>query len=281
MSTHKYFLFPTIVLMTFFTNVKDIHSEETSGLDYTAYSELLKTYVDDKGFVDYQGLKADQEKFDDFLQEMNTVKESDFNQWTMEDQIAYWINAYNVFTLKAIIDHYPIKAGWLTSLTYPKNSIRQISGVWDELQFNAMGKQITLNAIEHEILRVKFNEPRIHVAIVCASIGCPPLRNEPFTGENLNAQLDDQSKRFAAHPQNFRIDRESGYVYVSAIFKWFGEDFIQTYNTDKKFNHLSAQERAIIHYLYEYIDEKDQHYLDTNIFNISYNSYDWTLNEQR
>lgn len=280
MSIHKYLLIHTILIITFLTCIQKNHTEEASSIDYSVYAELLKTYVDNNGLVDYKGLKADQSKLDSFLQDMNAVKESDFKQWEEKDQIAYWINAYNAFTLKAIIDHYPIKAGWLTSLTYPKNSIRQISGVWDNLTFGALGKPITLNAIEHEILRVKFNEPRIHVAIVCASIGCPPLRNEPFTGKKLNQQLADQSQKFTANPHNFRIDRENGRVYLSAIFNWFGEDFIMAYNTDSKFKFLSEQERSVMNYVYQYLSEMDQKYLDNNMFNVSYRSYDWTLNEQ-
>lgn len=256
------------------------YADETGRMDYSIYQTLLSQYVDDDGLVDYQGLQEDQDRFETFLQEMSTVTKQEYEQWKEADQTAYWINAYNAFTLKAILDHYPIKAGWLTSLTYPKNSIRHISGVWDTLKFNAMGKPLTLDEIEHKILRVQFNEPRIHVAIVCASIGCPTLRNEPFTGAQLEEQLVDQTKRFLSNPQNFRIDKENHTVYLSSIFSWFGEDFINKHGNTPNYQHLNKTEHAIISFISNYISDEDQYYLLKNKFSISYTKYDWALNEQ-
>jgi hypothetical protein len=256
------------------------YSFSERGMDYSAYQNLLAKYVDDKGLVNYKGLKEDQAQFKSFLVDINAVTEEDYNQWNEADQTAYWINAYNAFTLQAIIDHYPIKAGWLSSLTYPKNSIRQIAGVWDELKFDAMGKQVTLDEIEHQILRVEFDEPRIHVAIVCASIGCPPLRNEAFTGEKLEEQLVDQSKRFLANPQNFRIGQDTNTVYLSSIFSWFGDDFINQYGETTNFQHLNQTEQAVIHFIFNSVSKSQQEYLENNKFTISYTDYNWTLNEQ-
>src|SRR3990172_4988462 len=116
---------------------------------YENYAHVLRTYIDDRGMVDYKNLQQGRDK----------------------KRIAFWINSYNALTLEAILNHYPIRPSVLKSLVYPQNSIRQIPGVWDELQFSVVGRAVTLNQIEHEFLRKEFNEPRIHFALVCASKG--------------------------------------------------------------------------------------------------------------
>ncbi len=249
-------------------------------MDYSLYAELLDQYVNSKGFVDYKGLKTDHDQLQKAVNTFNEVTESQYQSWDEPTQIAYWSNAYNIFTLKAIVDHYPIKAGWISGLRFPKNSIRQISGVWDKLKWGAMGKQVTLSEIEHEILRVKFTEPRIHFAINCASVSCPPLRNEPFYGPKLEEQLADQTKRFLSNPHNFRVDREDDYVYLSSILSWFGEDFKKTNATQGKYSHLGAAEHAVIDFITGYVAEEDKNYLKTKKYSISYTDYDWSLNEQ-
>ena len=143
----------------------------------------------------------------------------------------------------------------MVGLAYPKSSIQQIPGRWDKVQWLVMGQKLTLDRIEHAILRGgdpalvatygPFHEPRIHLALVCAAMGCPPLRNEPYAGERLDAQLDDQVRRFLRNPQKFRIDRGNGRVYLSSIFKWFGGDFIKKYGAGEKFAGHSDAERAV------------------------------------
>jgi hypothetical protein len=119
------------------------------------------------------------------------------------------------------------------------------------------------------------------MALVCAALGCPILRNEPFTGDKLDSQLDDQTKRFLKDPEKFRIDRKGGRVYLSSIFKWFGEDFTKTYGTDKKFHKFDDTERAVLNFLAGYLGADDREYLEKGDFSIKYLSYDWTLNENR
>ncbi len=195
-------------------------------------------------------------------------------------KVALWTNAYNALTLKAIIDHYPIKPGLISGIAYPDDSIRQIPGVWDRLEFLVMDRRVTLNEIEHEILRPQFNEPRIHVALGCAAMGCPPLRPEPFTGERLDEQLDDQTRRFLGNPRQFRIDRERGVVYLSSIFQWFGEDFIPTYAPQEGFAGHSDKERTSLNFVSGYLPPEQAEYLRTGDYRIEYLDYDWSLNEQ-
>jgi len=247
---------------------------------YDPYADLLGKYVDERGLVDYQGLKADRGALDAFAGSLARLSTREYGRWNESQRVAFWINAYNALTLVAILEHYPIKASFAGSLLFPKNSIRQIPGVWDKLQFVVMGKPMTLDDIEHRTLRKEFDEPRIHVALVCAAMGCPPLLNEPFVGERLDAQLDGQARRFLNNRKRFRIDREQGRVYLSPIFKWFGKDFVKSYGTDDKFSGHSEAQRAVLNFVSKYLSEEDRTYLSTGKFSIGYLDYGWSLNEQ-
>jgi hypothetical protein len=244
------------------------------------FAAVLKTYVNQQGMVNYRGLKSNRGKLVSFAAAIDALSPDVYRKWSEKEKIAFWINAYNALTLKAIIDHYPIKAGFFKALAYPRNSIRQIPGVWDKLRFSVMGREMTLDEIEHATLRKEFNEPRIHLALVCAAMGCPPLRNEPYAGEKLDQQLDDQARHFLANPRKFAINPSQGKVYLSPIFKWFGGDFVKTYGTDKEFAGFSPAERAVLNFIVKYVNERDREFLLRGAYSISYLDYDWSLNEQ-
>jgi len=256
-------------------------SSAAAAFSYDNYDKVLKTYVDDRGMVDYKGLKANRGPLDEFTASLSRLDPKVFDSWTDEEKIAFLINAYNALTLKAIVDHYPIEASLLKSLVYPKNSIRQIPGVWDKLTFRFMGRDMTLDGIEHGTLRANFNEPRIHVALVCAAKGCPPLRNEPYVGPKLDAQLDDQAAKFVKDRGKFRIDRDNNKVCLSSIFDWFGDDFVKTYGTDKEFSRFAEKERAVLNLIGRYVVPADRNYLLKGGFAIEYLKYDWSLNEKK
>jgi len=248
---------------------------------YGDYADALKTYVNDNGMVNYALLKSHGEKLDSFLNSLAGLNRSAYDGWTEPAKIAFWLNAYNACTLKAIITHYPIRSSFLTSIRFPKNSIRQISGAWDELEFSVMGRPMTLDGIEHGVLRKEFHEPRIHMALVCAAMGCPPLRNEPYTGDRLGDQLDDQARRFLSNPAKFRIAADGGTVYLSPIFKWFGEDFVARYGVEQGYGGHSAVQRATLHFISGYLDKEDARRAPSGDYSISYLDYDWSLNEQK
>lgn len=263
------------------TFAADAHGATGQIFDYESYSIVLEKYVDDNGMVNYKALKADREELDAFAAALGNLSPETFGAWDDAQKVAFWINAYNGLTLKAIVDHYPIEPSFVASLRFPKNSIRQIPGVWDEITFRVMGGDMTLDEIEHSHLRKNFNEARIHLALVCAAMGCPPLRNEPFIAKRLDAQLDDQATRFLNNPEKFRIDRSNDRVYLSSIFKWFGGDFVESYGTDAKFNKHSEDERAVLNFISAYLSKADADYLSSSDYNIEYLDYDWSLNEQQ
>lgn len=253
---------------------------EGAEYDATSYAEVLKRFVDDVGRVDYKGLKSEVSLLDGYLEALGTLPAATYAGWEQPDQIALWINAYNAFTLKAILNHYPIqKGGFIAGLRFPANSIRQISGVWDKLQWTVMGEGYTLNQIEHEVLRKQFNEPRIHLAIVCASVGCPILRNQPFEGGKLSEQLDDQARAFLGDETKFRIDQPAKTVYLSRIFDWFGSDF-EAHYASENFGAHDATERAVLHFVSGYLSDEHRGFLEAGAFSIAYLDYDWSLNER-
>jgi hypothetical protein len=262
------------------SGVAGTEADAGQDFDYENYAATLKTYVDDSGMVNYRGLKANRGKLDAFAAAIGALPPPVYDRWSDKEKIAFWINAYNALTLQAIIDHYPIQSSFIASLRFPKNSIRQIPGVWDELKFPVMGREMTLDEIEHKRLRSNFKEPRIHVALVCAAIGCPPLRNEPFTGDRLDAQLDDQTSDVLRNSEKFRIDRSGSEVHLSPIFKWFGGDFVEAHGSDGRFSGHSREENAVLSFISKFLGKADVQYLSHGEYDIEYLDYDWTLNEQ-
>ena len=249
---------------------------------YSTYNSLLNEYVENAS-VNYSGFIDSRAEFETFLRTIGSVNENDYESWTQEQKLAFWINAYNAFTIKAVIDHYPIKRSFsLVGIFYaPSNSILQIKGVWTKLQFRALDRMVTLDEIEHQILRKEFNEPRIHIAINCASISCPDLSNEAYVAERLEQQLAQASINFVNNPsKGIQIDEQKGKVKLSKIFKWFGEDFIQNYGGTKLFNNYSLKENAVLNFTAEYLESQPvKEYLMNNKLKIGYLGYDWHLNE--
>lgn len=254
---------------------------QEKGFSYVDYMAVLQGFVDEDGMVDYKGLKANRGRLDAFVRSIGSVRRDEYEEWSDREQIAFWINAYNGLTLQAIIDNYPIEPSFFASLRFPDNSIRQIPGVWDDIEFRVMGGKMTLEDIEHGTLRKYFNEPRIHMALVCAAMGCPPLLNEPYEADKLDEQFSSRARRFLGNAEKFRIDRRKGEVYLSPIFDWFGKDFLRTYGTDTQFKGHGKAERAVLNYVSQYLEDRDRRHLETADYDVKYLDYDWSLNEQK
>ena len=238
-------------------------------LDPTSLNAVLQAVVDAQGLVDYDSLQRDPSQLNRYLKELAELTPQRFTSWPEADQIALLINAYNAFTLRSIIDHDPIRA-----------SIKDIPGVWKFRRHALMGQQLTLDGIEHEILRREYNEPRIHAALVCAAMSCPPLRGEAFTGAELNRQLDDQSRRWLASSVGLQIDRAAGTVGISKIFEWFGDDWKRA---DPKAAPVPGHEQqsVILRFITRYRPAEDQQLLEGGNFRLTHLPYDWSLNRPR
>lgn len=246
-------------------------TRQTSSVDFehNQFSKILKTIVNDQGLVDYMALQRNPSQLNSYLKSLAAVPKKEFKSWSNSEQIAFLINAYNAYTLSSIIENKPIRA-----------SIRDIPGVWRVKKHALLGGSLTLDHIEHQILRKKFNEPRIHAALVCAAISCPPLRNEAFTGSRLNQQLEDQTTRWLASQEGLQIKTESGNVLISSIFQWFREDWQRA---DPNFSPVKGQGKnsAVLRFIARYRPKEQQDYLLKGEYKLSYLPYNWKLNQQR
>lgn len=248
------------------------------GFDYSALDTILTRYVHD-GRVDYAALKAHRETLDGYLERVGAVDPGEFTGWAESEQIAFLINAYNGYTLQTIIDHYPIRGGGLLKrLFYAGNSIRQIAGAFDGIQHRVAGEELTLDGIEHGRLRKNYHEPRIHFALVCAALSCPPLRREAYRGERLDAQLDDQAGQFLNDPRDNRFEIDRKRVYLSKIFDWYGEDFAR-FAPDSGYRG-DASLRGVLAFAVRYLPQNVADFLEGGDYRVEFLDYDWTLNDQ-
>ncbi len=240
---------------------------------YAAYGALLKTVVREPR-VDYAVLKTRDADLRSVEAQLGGVTSAEVAQWTREEQIAFWSNAYNVFTLRAILDHYPIRGSFFS--LGPRNSIRQISGVWDTLKWTVAGRQVTLDDIEHKILRPTFQEPLVHFAVNCASVSCPILAAEPYRAPVLRQQLETAARKYLASPLGVVVQGTT--VSVSSIFKWYGDDFIAQYR-DRGPARGADVDRAILGVIATYGPEAAATVARSGAARVRFLDYDWSLND--
>jgi hypothetical protein len=241
-----------------------IFDQSHAGLD-----GVLKRYVAD-GRVNYGGLKEAPQALEAYLDSVAAVPEAQFGAWTQSQQLAFLINLYNAATLKLILDHYPVQS--------IKDIGNILKGPWDRPVVRVWGKTLTLNQIEHDILRKRYDEPRLHMVLVCAAKGCPRLRGEAYTAERLNEQLDEQARQYLASPAGLAIDRVGKIVYFSSIFKWYGQDFVGKYTPSAGFTGLGKTERAVANFAGAYVTAADRDFLAAGEYAVKYLEYDWSLN---
>ena len=199
------------------------------------WDKLLKKNVLEDGLVDYHTFSTEV----DFSNYLNILKNSHPDlSWSREERLAFWINAYNAFTIKLILDNYPIK------------SIRDISGPWSKEFIEIEGNFYSLGDIEHSVLRKLYDEPRIHFAINCASFSCPQLSRDAYSSQNIESQLDKAARLFVNDPKRNRIDSDK--AKVSKIFSWFKRDFTNSSSLKdylKKYSTVEITEATKIEYL--------------------------------
>ena len=242
---------------------------------YTSYAALLSSVV--RGArVDYERLVSRKSDLDSVVAQFGTPTEAAERGWSRAERLAFWINAYNLFTLEAIADRYPIRGRWLS--LQPRNSIRQIDGVWTDLRFRAASRDVSLDDIEHRILRPGFQDARVHFAINCASVSCPPLREEPYVATKLDVQLDDAARRYVESPLGLRVDGRT--LSVSSIFKWYGDDFIPAF-AKAIHGQRTEKERAILGAIATYGPPAAQQAARLPDARVTFLRYDWSLNDSK
>jgi len=222
-------------------------------VDQRLWDRLLHRYVDGQGRVAYRDLRAhDQTVLQDYLAQLAGAEPGA----SAADAKAFWINAYNAGVIAAVLDGYSAE-----------NLVRRHS-LFKRFQFAVAGKTRTLDAIEHEILRPTFHDPRVHFALVCASSSCPRLRREAYTGAGLDAALDAEARRFINDPDRNDLDPARERAELSAIFAWFGDDFRAAAGSIGAFiaPYVDGEERRAL------VRAKDGKY--------TFRDYEWTLNAQ-
>jgi hypothetical protein len=242
---------------------------------------ILNNYVDKNGMVDYSTLRRKRLQLKKLLDEFDKLERSEYNRWPKEDRIAFWINAYNIQMLNITVDHYPIEASRILSIFWGPHSIRHIKGIWTDYKFIVMDEEFTLSQIEQQIFSKEFGDPRIFFAASHSSISGPPLRNEPYYGDRLEEQLQEQTRGFLLGPNGFKIDRDKHKVYLSATLQptWHGKYFTQMYATDKKFKEQVPEVRAVLNFITKYVSAWDVQFLELENYAVEFMKYDWTLND--
>jgi len=224
----------------------------TEAVDNSLYGDLLGKYVKD-GVVDYQGFKDEETRLDAYLK---ALEQTDTSKLSGDEQLAFYINTYNATTIKLILSAYPdIKSIWdLGSRFFNKPFDKEIVSI--------EGKTISLDDLEHGIIRPRFKEPRVHFAVNCASKSCPPIISEPYEGNTLDQQLTAVTRAFLNNPEKNYLDGKK--LYASKIFKWFKEDF----------------DDDVVGFFIKFVDEELKEKLAANRdkIKVKYLDYDWSLN---
>ena len=210
--------------------------------DYKSWDTFLKKYVSATGDVDYKSIKSNKKELDAITKIFSAT--SVLPSWSKNDQLAFWINAYNAFTIDLIVNNYPLK------------SIQGLDGgkPWDVKRINIGGKKYSLNNIENDIIRPQFKDARIHFAVNCAAKSCPPILNGAFFGKTLDTQLDEVTKKFINNKKYQTIT--SSNITLSKIFDWYVADFGDIVTFINKYSNVKVSKSATI----------------------AYKDYDWALN---
>ena len=213
--------------------------------DYKSWDTFLKKYVSASGDVDYKSIKANKKELEAITKTFSAT--TVLTSWSKNDQLAFWINAYNVFTIDLVVNHYPIK------------SIQNLDGgkTWDVKRIEIGGKKYSLNNIENDIIRPQFKDARIHFAVNCAAKSCPPILNSAFFGKTLDEQLDAVTKKFISNTKYQNIT--SGKMTLSKIFDWYKVDFGDIFTFINKYSTIKVNKNTAI----------------------VYKEYDWSLNEKK
>ena len=243
---------------------------------HKAFDDLLKkhvTYISNGSAsqVSYAGFLKDRAALKMYLDSVSAVPEATYKSWNKNQQLAFLINAYNAYTIELILTKYP-----------NLKSIRDLGGTfskpWSLKFFNLFGRETTLDNIEHDMIRAEgvFNDPRIHVAVVCASIGCPMLRSEVFTSDKIDAQLDDAMSRFFSDHSRNRYNAESKKLEVTKLLDWYKKDFTKGY---KGFNSV---ESVLAKYADKLTDDVAARAdIKAGKVAVTHLDYDWNLNDKK
>lgn len=237
--------------------------------------QILDLYVRD-GFVYYRALQSERARLDRYVSSLN-VAPATYDAWSREQQMAFWVNAYNAFVLQTVVNHYPVRS---KSAEYPAGSIRLVPGGFDGIKHRAAGRSLTLDEIEKTVLP-EFKEPRLYLALGRGAVGSGRLRSEAFSGDRLARQLDDVVADFMTHEQMIRMDRAEDVLSLTPILSWREAEFIAAYDPGATgpFTERSPLERAVITLITPRLLPLEKEFMRKNAFRAVFHPFDWRLND--
>jgi len=244
---------------------QDLAARDVPAVDVADYDRLLRTYVTDDGWVDYTSLARERAALDHFLEQLAGVSPADYKNTS--DRLAFWINAYNGFTLADALD-----------TVYGKHEgVRQVNGFFDKRKHRVAREQLTLDQIEKR--GRDLHDPRIHFAIVCASASCPKLQRFAYTGDKLDSQLDQAAREFLADPhRGLRYDAKDNGLYVSPIFKWYAGDFTGNEGSLWARAKATVSGSELLDFIARYAPADVAGRIREHPPTLHYFDYDWSLN---
>jgi Protein of unknown function, DUF547 len=224
--------------------------------------------------VYYRALKIDRRKLDGYIGQLAAVNVGGLPR---DEQLAFWLNAYNAIVLRTVIDRYPIQGH---SSAYPPHSVRQIPGAFEGQPHRLAGRSLTLDDIEQKILP-EFHDPRVYLALGRGAVGSGRLRSEAFAPERIETQLKEVAAECASRPVCVQVDRGSNRVLASAIFSWREKEFAAAYGSaaSEAFASRSPIERAILSFVEPKLLSGERQLLTQNTFQVAYEPFDWSLND--
>ena len=240
---------------------------------------VLHRFVDEQGQVDYAALKnnaADLDRYYFLITAYSPDSHPDLFP-TPQSKLAYWLNAYNAAVIKTVLTYYPISSVGdirppLALFFFPDKS-----GFFLFQRVTFGTKSTSLYVVEHQVIRARFADPRVHFALNCASLGCPRLPQDAFSAEQLDTQLNRETRRFLSEERNLAIDHQEKTVWLSSIFDWYEGDFLQWYQSQ-----FPGKKAKLLDYVALYVpQEKAEELQRTATYQIRFIPYDWRLNEQR
>lgn len=243
--------------------------EVPASFDDAPFQRVLETYIDAAGKVNYAALKRNRGDLDRMILEIESASPENAPQLFPDSnaRLAYWINAYNAWVLREVVDHYPIESiTKIGAIPYSAFFVNRVT---------LGGKKMTLRSLENDIIRARFHDPRIHFAINCASLSCPPLAPHVYRADSLDRQLDEAARAFINDNRNVTLDEGGRKIVLSKIFDWYAADFK---------NYLAARgqkDATVLDYLKLYLPPERRRILDKlSGAKVSFYDYDWGLNEQ-
>lgn len=240
---------------------------------------VLARYVNEHGHVDYSALSRDQEGLDTYFRLLERYGPDSNSELfpTESSRLAYWINAYNAATITIVLRYYPIDT--VLDVKKPRFAffLPRTAGFFYFQKVRLGGEAMSLYHLENDIIRKRFDEPRIHFALNCASSSCPELPRRAFTADNLENELEQEARKFLSQSRNLRVDHETQTIYLSEIFDWYRNDFVSWFR-----QRSSNQTAGLLDYIALYVEAEDADDLlkAAETYTVSFIPYDWTLNDQ-